>query len=882
MNQIMQMVPQGKEVTENYFQTANKLKHEGKLEAAVAFYSKAIEHNSQFYLYHHNMGEVLALLGRWDEAATSYRMAIELNPKSAWSYHNLGDVWVKLGHFDQAILFYSYAIELNKKYYGFYNKYGQTFYQLAIGFNLESLQEDIELCKRLDKSLHSDKKQDSLTELCYLDDELFLQISERLNNEDFVEKAYVTYLKRTPDMEGKNHYIRHLGERMTRQELVSGFRQSPEFASLLKFSLSSFCLREAIAAYRRAIELNPNSSKSSDSLGKALLQMGKELAERGQIDEAIENYQQAIPLPGQNILAEAHYAQGNAMAQQGKIDEAIKSYRQAVAIKSDWAEVHFNLGTALFKQDKLEEATDRFQKAADIQPDWAQAHIQLGNTLLKQDKLEESRASLRKGLALEPNSAPLHTQVAYFFLESGQFDDAIACYKKAIAIQPDAAELYLGLGTAFLQYGKHDEGVASFQQAIALKPDWIHTYLAMGSQLFISGKIDEANQAWHAAIEAQNKFAKEHQLDTLQIRLLDPRSWLLALGHIACLDVYLKIMMLGWKPAQKIMMLVTPNTKVPNRSFLNYWSQYIEFVSDPSQMPISGQLANYITDYYWAATLPNGKTLMHSTQAAAVVYKRWEAENRPPLLSLSASDTEQGWDCLQKLGVPKNAWFVGLHVREPGFHGKWNKVHPATRDADINTYLLAVESITARGGWVIRMGDPNMAPLPKMDQVLDYAHSEFKSDWMDIFLCATCYFFLGTSSGLAWVPPTFGVPCALTNWTPIGLPPAFPKNIFIPKLYWSDRENRYLNFLEIFDSPMIYKEFSKYFDSINVSVMDNTAEEINDLVLEMLESIEGTIKYTKEDEYLQQQFHKQAVAHGSYRGSRLGQAFLRKYAYLLP
>jgi len=64
--------------------------------------------------------------------------------------------------------------------------------------------------------------------------------------------------------------------------------------------------------------------------------------------------------------------------------------------------------------------------------------------------------------------------------------------------------------------------------------------------------------------------------------------------------------------------------------------------------------------------------------------------------------------------------------------------------------------------------------------------------------------------------------------------------------------------------------------------MDNTAEEINDLVLEMLESIEGTIKYTKEDEYLQQQFHKQAVAHGIYRGSRLGQAFLRKYAYLLP
>ena len=125
-----------------------------------------------------------------------------------------------------------------------------------------------------------------------------------------------------------------------------------------------------------------------------------------------------------------------------------------------------------------------------------------------------------------------------------------------------------------------------------------------------------------------------------------------------------------------------------------------------------------------------------------------------------------GAQALKKLGLPKDAWYVTLHVREPSYRGEtYQNTTENWRNANPLDYLKACEIITRAGGWVFRMGDPSMTPLPSMPKVIDYAlNDEIRSDWMDVFLGATCRFLIGTGSGYYIIPAFFGVPVMFTNF----------------------------------------------------------------------------------------------------------------------
>jgi putative glycosyltransferase (TIGR04372 family) len=112
-----------------------------------------------------------------------------------------------------------------------------------------------------------------------------------------------------------------------------------------------------------------------------------------------------------------------------------------------------------------------------------------------------------------------------------------------------------------------------------------------------------------------------------------------------------------------------------------------------------------------------------------------------------------------KLGLPPDAWYVCLHVREGGY----SKDEINFRNSDIENYLDAIKYITSQGGWVIRMGDSSMQKLPSMVQVIDYANHPDRNALLDIFLIKGCDSFIGTSSGMIHVAELFDKPMLFTN-----------------------------------------------------------------------------------------------------------------------
>lgn len=220
-----------------------------------------------------------------------------------------------------------------------------------------------------------------------------------------------------------------------------------------------------------------------------------------------------------------------------------------------------------------------------------------------------------------------------------------------------------------------------------------------------------------------------------------------------------------------------------------------------------------------------------------------------------------------------------------GVIGMMGHPYHDVRNADPLTYASAVEAIVARGGWVVRMGDPMLTStkLPPMDHVVDYAHSDAKSDWMDVFLWADCRFLIGSCSGPAQIPGTFGVPVVQTNWCPVAPRYWNARDLQIPKLYWSDKESRLLTFAESIAPPLGFAQLPHHFADAGVRVIDNTPEELREVVVEMLDRVEGRAIYTREDDDLQGRFDRLEPP-VRYRipggGARRGRDFLRRYAAL--
>jgi tetratricopeptide (TPR) repeat protein len=83
--------------------------------------------------------------------------------------------------------------------------------------------------------------------------------------------------------------------------------------------------------------------------------------------------------------AEAHNNLGNALLQKGQLDDAVAQYQTALAIDSNYAEAHYNLGNALVQKKQLDSAITQFQEALRLKPGFSPA----------QDYLDKVQALVR-------------------------------------------------------------------------------------------------------------------------------------------------------------------------------------------------------------------------------------------------------------------------------------------------------------------------------------------------------------------------------------------------------------------------------------------------------------------------------------------------------
>ena len=276
-------------------------------------------------------------------------------------------------------------------------------------------------------------------------------------------------------------------------------------------------------------------------------------------------------------------------------------------------------------------------------------------------------------------------------------------------------------------------------------------------------------------------------------------------------------------------------------------------------------------------------------------------DNTTPHLNFLPEEEQRGEAELRAMGIPENAPFVVLIVRDSAYLDQQSKSlnlkvdwsYHDYRDCDVQNYILAAKELADRGYYVIRMGAfVKEAMHADHPMIIDYATNGMRSDFMDIYLGAKCEFCISNGTGYDGVPQIFRKPILYIDYLPLVGINTYNKNTLITtKKHWMRNENRFMTFGEIFTASED-KEHNPYalHNQLNIDLIESTPEEIKAAVIEMVERLAGTWQTTEEDEALQRKFWElfpdesstaADFTHGVEIRSQMGADFLRQAKKLL-
>jgi len=358
------------------------LQTQGKLEAAVAAYRKAIQIDPNHSNVHNNLGFILAEQGNLEEAITEFQTAIQLDPNYAKAYHGLGEILRVQGKLDEAITAYQKAIQLDAK---------DALPHCGLGQTLNRQGKLDEATTAYQKAIQLNPNYASA----------YFRLGSALREQSKLDEAVIAYQKAIQLNPNYAHAHGQLGVVLKEKGKLD----------------------EAVMELQRSIQLNTKGADYAATL------CGDIFEQQGKLGEAIIAYQKATEL--NPALVYAHHKLGRIFFKQGRLDEAVIEFQKAIQLEPNEESYHNNLGASLEQQGKLDEAVIAYKKAVQLNPDYANAYQNLGDVLLNQEKLDEANAAFRKVIQLDPNKATAHDNLGIVLSKQGKTKEVNEAYRRA-------------------------------------------------------------------------------------------------------------------------------------------------------------------------------------------------------------------------------------------------------------------------------------------------------------------------------------------------------------------------------------------------------------------------------------------------------------------
>jgi tetratricopeptide (TPR) repeat protein len=267
--------------------------------------------------------------------------------------------------------------------------------------------------------------------------------------------------------------------------------------------------KDAIEAYKRAADLDPEDAHNLGALAQALLN-------DNQLDEALKEYRQLAEADPEDASTLVHISE--ILRRQGKYEEALATVKKAVKKDPDSPEAGYNEGLLLDVLGRYDESAQVYEHMVDLTSHANGAYTadeknnraifleRLGSVYHEQNKVDEAIAAYQKMIDLGGDSAlrGYQNQVDVY-RDAKMFDKAIEVSRKAVEADPKNRDLKLMLAGELVDQGKEDEGIAMARGMINNSADDREVWIALGQIYTRIHKWKEAEDALNKATSLTTK-----------------------------------------------------------------------------------------------------------------------------------------------------------------------------------------------------------------------------------------------------------------------------------------------------------------------------------------------------------------------------------------
>jgi tetratricopeptide (TPR) repeat protein len=241
--------------------------------------------------------------------------------------------------------------------------------------------------------------------------------------------------------------------------------------------------KNAIDAYKRAVDMQPGDPRTLDALAQALMS-------DDQLDEALKQYRDLAAADADNAEPLVHIA--DILGRQGKYEEALTTIRKARKLDATSLEAGFSEGKLLDILGHFDEAVQTYAAMVDLASHANGAYTdeeknnrsifleRLGSIYMEQNKTDQAVATYQKMIDMGGDSQLRGYQSQVDAYRSAQqFDKSLEVARKAVAANPKKREMKLMLAGELADQGKTDEAFAMTKELLTNTPEdrmvWIAT-----------------------------------------------------------------------------------------------------------------------------------------------------------------------------------------------------------------------------------------------------------------------------------------------------------------------------------------------------------------------------------------------------------------------